>query len=350
MRESDAPVDRSTELSALARAANAGDVGSLTVLGNRLLTGDGAPWRPHDGAGLLIRAMEAGGAEAAARLAVLVAAGAYVRQSWGDALDLLARAAERGWEPARAQLRLLAGERMCAEVSKGAAADPWLWLAATIDLQSWLAAPPGHSLQSAPLVRTFEGLIPDAVCDWLMEAARPRLARARVYDSVGGGERVEDVRSNRAAAFNLNQIEIVHLLVQARMAAACSMPVSHMEAPAVLHYSAGEQFDEHFDFLEPAAEPDRSALAQAGQRTITFLAYLNDSYTGGETYFPMLGIAHRGRRGQGLYFVNTLPDESPDRRTLHAGLPPSHGEKWVVSQFVRTRAFMPTLEKPSLEN
>jgi hypothetical protein len=41
-----------------------------------------------------------------------------------------------------------------------------------------------------------------------------------------------------------------------------------------------------------------------------------------------------------LYFVNALPDASPDLRTVHAGRPPTAGEKWIVSQFIRDRRLL----------
>ena len=44
-----------------------------------------------------------------------------------------------------------------------------------------------------------------------------------------------------------------------------------------------------------------------------------------------------GQKGEGLFFVNAFPNGEPDRRTVHAGRPPTQGEKWVVSQFMRSR-------------
>jgi hypothetical protein len=105
----------------------------------------------------------------------------------------------------------------------------------------------------------------------------------------------------------------------------------------VLHYAEGEQITNHFDFIDPKVPDYEQQIAEQGQRDVTFLIYLNDDYTGGETEFPRLGISHKGQRAQGLFFVNSLPDGSPDLRTLHAGRPPLQGEKWIVSQFVRDR-------------
>ena len=52
---------------------------------------------------------------------------------------------------------------------------------------------------------------------------------------------------------------------------------------------------------------------------------------------PELGISHKGQKSEGLFLVNALPNGDPDRRTVHAGRPPTVGEKWVVSQFMRSR-------------
>ena len=56
-----------------------------------------------------------------------------------------------------------------------------------------------------------------------------------------------------------------------------------------------------------------------------------------KTEMPELGISHQGQKGEGLFFVNAHPNGDPDRRTVHAGRPPTQGEKWVVSQFMRSR-------------
>jgi prolyl 4-hydroxylase len=97
-----------------------------------------------------------------------------------------------------------------------------------------------------------------------------------------------------------------------------------MEASTVLHYRPGQEFPPHHDYVD--------------QRVLTFLACLNDDYEGGETDFSELGIRHKGTRGEGLYFSNAFPDGRPDMRTKHAGLPTTQGDKWVLSQFVRSNA------------
>ena len=122
------------------------------------------------------------------------------------------------------------------------------------------------------------------------------------------------------------------------MAVACGVSERTLEGPTILHYAPGEQIQNHFDFVDPKSTNDYAGeIARNGQRVITFLIYLNDGYEGGETAFPKLGFMHQGARGEALYFINALPDLSPDMRTLHAGRPTTRGEKWIVSQFIRSR-------------
>jgi len=121
------------------------------------------------------------------------------------------------------------------------------------------------------------------------------------------------------------------------MSIGCGQPVSHMEASTVLHYAVGQTIGHHYDFVDPADPGQAEDVRTRGHRVATFLIYLNDGYQGGETVFPRIGVSHAGQRGEGLLFVNTLPDGQPDLRTLHSGEPPTQGEKWVFSQFVRDR-------------
>ncbi len=108
-----------------------------------------------------------------------------------------------------------------------------------------------------------------------------------------------------------------------------------METPKVLHYAPGETFAEHFDYLNPAEPAYATQLAVRGQRTETFLIYLNDGFSGGETYFRRIGLSHIGAKGDALLFANLDAAGVPDPDTIHTGLPPTSGEKWLFSQWIR---------------
>ena len=104
-------------IGALARATQLGNVEATTRLAKRLIVGDRAPLLPTDGTRFLVDAANQGGAEAAARLAVLAAAGAYVPPSLENALELLYAAADRDWGPAQDQLLALTPDRELASIA-----------------------------------------------------------------------------------------------------------------------------------------------------------------------------------------------------------------------------------------
>jgi hypothetical protein len=342
----------------LAVAAQRGDVEATTQLAKRIIVGDRAPRLRPQGIGLLRDAVNMGGAEAAERLAVLLAAGAEGAPDWRAALRLLGLAAERGWDAARAQLEVLAsmiGDSIGATSDSAAACpDPTEaqraqgldskparlagWVAADANLRRLLVPAAGSVLHSDPRICTFPAFASAAVCDWLIERARGRLERARVYDALEQTDFIDESRTNSSAIFHVMDADLVHLMVQARMAVACRLPVSHMEAATVLHYAVGQTIGNHYDFVDPSHPRYDEEIQRFGNRVVTFLVYLNDSYEGGETVFPKLELRHTGRRGEGLFFVNTLDDGQPNLRTLHSGRPPTRGEKWVFSQFIRNRS------------
>ena len=320
----------------LERAAAGGDAAAATRLGEMLLGGTGgAVDAPR--AVELIRAGTAGGDPRAFALAALVAgAGIGRAPDWDECLDQLARSAELGSEASRDELRLLAG-------APGGASD-WRALRRAVDLAAWLTPPAKRSLSEDPRLRVFDDFATPATCDWLIGRARRRLAPAQVYDVGTGAATVHHARTNSETDFNIVESDVVLLLLRARIAAATGLPPAVMELTKVLHYQPGQEFLPHWDFIDPEVPGYANELAARGQRIATLLLYLNEAYDGGETDFSRLGIRYKGRRGSALLFANVDRAGAPDRRTLHAGLPPRSGEKWLLSQWIRDRT--PTSTQP----
>lgn len=277
----------------------------------------------------LTTAADAGDGSAAERLAVLTGMGLGLAPDWRQALDWLGRAAGLGYEPAREQVALLTG---------APASEDWIGAVRRIDIAGWLNAPRPRALSDGPAILAIDGFLPPAVCDWMIRRAEALVEPALVYDPDTGSGRRESVRTNTAARFDLQHMDVVLALVRERIARAAGLPVPGLEWTQVLHYEVGETFDWHVDWLDPATPGYAADLAARGQRIATLLVFLNDDFEGGETAFEAGSLRHRGRKGDALLWANTLPDGSIDRRTRHAGLPPTKGEKWVLSQWLRGRA------------
>ncbi len=321
----------------LRQACEGGDAVAMSYLGARLLIGRAAPLEPRTALRLLGRAAELDQADAHTILATIGAASAITAGQWAAALDHLERAAELGSGRAQGQLRLLSGLTCTPDTAPGA----WGRLRRGVDWAAWTQPPPKRVLSEAPRLRAVDGFLSAAVCDWLVARAEPLLKPASVYDPDSGTARQEQARSNSAVEFDAVNADVVMMLVRDRMGAATHLPTAAMEPLQVLHYEVGQRFERHFDFLDPAVEGYARDAAARGQRIATFLIYLNDDYEGGETEFPLAALRHRGRKGDALYFANVDTAGQPDRRTLHAGVAPTSGVKWLLSQWIRDRAAAP---------
>jgi prolyl 4-hydroxylase len=269
----------------------------------------------------------AGEPEADRWLALMAAAGVGMPQSWEKALNHLENAALRGSVSAAGQLAALA------ENSVG---DDPRTLRSSIDLTAMVTTPEKKVVNVQPRTVAIEGFVSRAVADWLIGLARGRLRRAAVFQGAEAAH--TGGRTNTASRFDFTDSDVVVLLARQKIAAAIGVPVGALETSQILHYETGEEFAAHFDWLDPADAGQAQEIAKDGQRIATFLIYLNDDFKDGETSFPRMGLSHRGRAGDALYFANIQADGSPDQRTLHAGLAPSSGQKWVFSQWVRNQA------------
>lgn len=133
-------------------------------------------------------------------------------------------------------------------------------------------------------------------------------------------------------------------------------PPSHLEPLQLVRYGPGEQDDDvHGDWF---ADPSYRRAASGGNRisTLFALVHVRNDTTGGGLNFPLIsapaddrwcdvvdcdepwenGITFRPIEGNAVYWENLIPQTGEgDRRTLHAGLPLTSGEKLGLS--VRTR-------------
>jgi hypothetical protein len=323
-------------LAELESAAAAGNAGAMTQLGIVLLDGNQGALDPQKATHYLEAAAASGDGKACERLATLAGAGICRPPSWEAALEYLRRSAEAGWKPAQDQLRLLA-TNMSDAIPAPAADASWAALARAVDVRAWLQPPARQSISESPRIRSIPGFVSLKVSNWMIQRAQGKLQRACTYDPVTGAPSIDPTRTNTETDFNIIETDLVQVFLRARIATATGLPPAVMELTKVLHYDPGQYFGRHFDFIDPAESGLAAELAARGQRLVTLLVYLNDDYEGGETEFPSIGLRHRGRSGDALYFANVDPAGIPDRKTLHAGLAPLRGEKWLLSQWIRDR-------------
>ena len=234
------------------------------------------------------------------------------QKSWSDALELIARAAEAG-EPEAEREHQLVTQAPIAQL---------------------LEAPEADLLSQVAQVGACPGYAPPGFSEWLIDRAKDRLVEASV-NAAGG----QSVRTARDAAFGPQNRDLVLAIMQERAASLVGIAVEYHEPPNIISYEPGQEFSLHADYIDPRVPQYQQELQVLGQRTATIVTYLNEDFEGAETWFPDAQVKYRGNTGDAIVFANVRPDGSPDFNTRHAGLPPTSGRKWVLSQWIRNKPF-----------
>jgi len=294
-----------------------------------------------------------GGTDRASALRHLLAAAQRADGSAWRQLGLLA-ASHRRWELAPALLAAAArcGDAIAQHVLQAPHGawdpaapmplpDPALLVQALPDLAADLPLPPAQELHATPLVRRFAGVIPRPVAEALVRMAEPLVQRSQVVDATSGQSRVDSTRTSSHAVLGARHHDHVLEAIAACMGRVSGLPAANGEYPQVMRYRTGEEFVPHVDYFNESGAGSRQSLADGGQRVQTVLLYLSDDYSGGATVFPELGLEVRGRPGELLHFHNVDAAGIGHRDSLHAGLPVTGGEKWLLSQWLRAGAYRP---------
>lgn len=322
---------RGKQVDTLEGDSQSGDPAADTRLGLRYLTARDGTANPARGVALIEQAAQAGDAKGAYLAATIASSSFWRTRNWDEAFDYLMRAAQQGYELSQSSLRILAGGPSGNKIE----GEDWAKMRGAIDLAAWIAPPEIRMIHDAPRIHVIEKFAPPAACDWLIAQAEGRLLRATIYDKTSGGTTEDGRRTNSQCDLDIDTLGVLTFVLRGRISAITRRQDLAMELPKILHYLPGETFAEHCDYLDPTEPAYVHELAMRGQRTDTFLIYLNDDFSGGETHFPRIGLSHVGSKGDALLFTNVDAEGAPDGDTIHAGLPPTLGEKWVFSQWIR---------------
>ncbi len=102
-------------------------------------------------------------------------------------------------------------------------------------------------------------------------------------------------------------------------------------------YEMGQEFKAHTDYFTPGGPDYEKFCSVAGQRTWTFMIYLNDVEAGGATRFKAINKTFKPEPGKLLCWNNRSPDGSVNPATLHHGMKVRKGLKYVITKWYREK-------------
>lgn len=189
-----------------------------------------------------------------------------------------------------------------------------------------------------PAIAILDGVLDADECDALRDMASARLERSLVVSPGSGKGVVQDIRTSEGANFGRSENPLI-ARIDARAAAIMRLDENHGEGLQSMRYGVGGEYVPHYDYFAPDDPGSKAHLASGGQRVATLIMYLNDVDAGGETIFPRIDFSYVPRRGQALYFEYTTPEGALDPLSLHGGAPVLRGEKWILTKWMRERAY-----------
>jgi prolyl 4-hydroxylase len=171
-------------------------------------------------------------------------------------------------------------------------------------------------------------LLPDE-CDELVEIIRTNLRPSTISHD---GSADSSFRTSRTCDLIRGEPEV--RLLDERICGAMGIDPKFAEPSQGQYYDVAQEFKPHTDYFEPY-ELERNSTPTLGQRTWTFMIYLNDVAEGGHTAFVNVGLAIPPKKGMAVIWNNLKPDGQPNYDTMHHGTPVKRGHKAIITKWFR---------------
>ncbi len=126
-------------------------------------------------------------------------------------------------------------------------------------------------------------------------------------------------------------------LIDAKICAFAGIDPAHGEPIQGQRYDVGQEFKAHTDYFEPKGQDFAKYCAVAGQRTWTFMIYLNQPEAGGATRFKTVDKIIQPEQGKLLCWNNMDETGQPNPATMHHGMKVRKGVKYIITKWFRER-------------
>lgn len=188
---------------------------------------------------------------------------------------------------------------------------------------------------------SWENFLTPDECEKTIDVINQHLRPSEVTDTRG------DKYVRTSSTCDLGDIADAHVfMLDRKIAEGLGIHWSYSEPTQGQKYEVGQEFKSHTDYFEPRTKEFEPNTAERGQRTWTFMIYLNSTPEGGATRFPRLEKLFRPKQGMAVIWNNLNADGSVNPFTLHHGMKPRQGEKYIITKWFRERGWGPMFDDP----
>ena len=196
-----------------------------------------------------------------------------------------------------------------------------------------LMAHPGVRRVPSPRIELFDRprFLPPELCTRLIALIDQDRRPSTIADPNG------DHYFRTSETCDLNAEEPAVQDLEARLLELNGIDPAHGEPVQGQRYEIGQEFKQHTDYFEPTGQDFVKYCSVAGQRTWTFMIYLNEVEAGGATRFKVVDKLFRPETGKLVCWNNHRPDGTLNAATLHHGMKVRKGVKYVITKWYRER-------------
>ena len=196
---------------------------------------------------------------------------------------------------------------------------------------------------NSPTIIVEDNVLSPDLCDHIVNLATTQGLGNNLI--IRDGKYVQDeMRTSKGSYFSYGDNDVLDTVIEA-LSDMCGLPPTRLEPVTIQRYQPGQEYKPHYDGFLPDDKgkmPKSAKVKESGNRCVTMITYLNTVSDGGGTVFPVLGLAIKAVQGRTIIFGNLDEHKVPHPSSLHMGLPPEDGDKWILTFWFREKDFMVT--------
>ncbi|MET0251390.1 MAG: 2OG-Fe(II) oxygenase [Novosphingobium sp.] len=175
------------------------------------------------------------------------------------------------------------------------------------------------------------GFLDAAQCATLAELIDAERRPSTIADANG------DTQFRTSETCDLDHAVPTVAALDSRLSAFSGIDPAYGEPMQGQRYAEGQEFKAHTDYFDPGGGDFAKYCSIAGQRTWTFMIYLNQVAAGGATRFKEIDKMVQPEAGKLLCWNNRNPDGTVNPATLHHGMKVRKGVKYVITKWYREK-------------
>ena len=171
-------------------------------------------------------------------------------------------------------------------------------------------------------------------CDKLIKSTKGNLISSYIANQADQTVNMKNDKETRISeqAWISDKDNSIAKLISEKVAKMTNTNILDQEPLQVVKYKPGGFFAGHYDSFDPTEL--NTTLEYGGYRYATILVYLNDNYTGGETFFPKLNKVVKPEKGKAVIFYN-IKNGKINESSYHGGNTVHTGEKWICNKWIK---------------